>query len=104
MGWADRAIVELQAGRETVIRPRGSSMQPKVRSGARVTIRPVADPASLCKGDIVLVTVGRSQYLHLISAADASRVQISNSSGRVNGWVPRRSVHGIAVRIDNASG
>lgn len=103
MSWADRAIEELRQGRETWIRPRGNSMRPKVLSGARVRVAPISDPASLTRGEIVLVKVNGNVYLHLVSAADNARVQISNNRGRVNGWVARNAVYGRAVEIDNSS-
>ena len=76
-------------------------MSPKVESGAEVVLSPIADASLLQTGDIVLVAIGRKVYLHLISAADKNRVQISNNQGHVNGWVGRQSVYGRAVYINN---
>jgi hypothetical protein len=101
MSWAAHAKAELSAGRPVTVRPRGGSMHPKVRSGAEVDLAPISDPASLKVGDIVLVRVAGNDYLHLISAADAKRVQISNNRGRINGWVPRDKVFGLAVAVRN---
>lgn len=101
MSCAAHAKAELAAGRAVTVRPRGHTMQPKVRSGAEVDLVPVADPAALKVGDIVLVRVAGNDYLHLISAADADRVQIANNRGRINGWVPRTKVYGIAAEIRN---
>jgi len=78
-------------------------MRPKVVSGARVLLAPVSDPASLRKGDIVLVKVRGRIYLHLISATEGDRVQISNNHGHVNGWAHRSAVYGRAISIDNSS-
>lgn len=102
MGWADRAIEDLREGRQTWIRPRGNSMRPKVLSGARVRVAPISDPSSLTRGEIVLVKVNGNVYLHLVSAVDNARVQISNNRGRANGWVARSGVYGRAVEIDNS--
>lgn len=101
MSWAAHAKSELAAGREVTVRPYGGSMHPKVKSGAEVDLVPISDPSTLKVGDIVLVRVSGSDYLHLVSAADANRVQISNNRGRVNGWVPRAKVFGIAVAVRN---
>lgn len=60
-------IAALQRGETIQIRPRGNSMRPKVNNGALVTVAP-CDPATLNKGDIVLVRVGRQVYLHLVKA------------------------------------
>lgn len=101
MSWARHAIDELAQGRRATVRPRGHSMRPKVIDNARVTLRPNHAPAALAKGDIVLVRVKGNVYLHLISATDTDRVQISNNRGRVNGWVSRTAVYGVAEQIDN---
>lgn len=101
MSWADAAIRKLADGEPAVIQPRGHSMRPKVLSGATVHLHPNDRPDELKVGDIVLVRVAGSVYLHLISAADAKRVQISNNRGRVNGWVSRQAVYGRAVQIIN---
>jgi hypothetical protein len=37
-----------------------------------------------------------STLLHLVSAVDGDRVQISNNKGRVNGWVNKAAIHGVA--------
>ena len=84
-----------------MIQPRGNSMSPKVKSGAKVYLQPIADPAALTKDDIVLVKVAGKVYLHLVSASDNNRVQISNNRGHINGWVPRTSIYGIATRVEN---
>jgi hypothetical protein len=53
-------------------------------------------------GDIVLVRVAGTTYLHLVSAvnAEAGRVQISNNRGRVNGWTSFARVYGICIAVD----
>lgn len=102
MSWAAHAIKELQAGKNAIVKPRGNSMKPKVVSGARVELAPNKNPEALAVGDIVLVKVSGNVYLHLVSAADKDRVQISNNRGHVNGWVSRAKVYGRAVNIDNS--
>ena len=74
-------------------------MTPKVVSGSRVDLAPIHDTTTLKRGDIVLARVKGNVYLHLISALDARRVQISNNQGRVNGWTSRDKVYGIATAI-----
>jgi hypothetical protein len=90
------------AGGATVeFRPTGSSMVPLIRSRQRVTVVPV-EPAKLEVGDIVLVRVSGTVYLHLVSAVDPARarVQISNNRGRVNGWTGYDRVFGICIAVD----
>ncbi|WP_343233266.1 hypothetical protein [Miltoncostaea oceani] len=74
-------------------------MTPRIRSGQEVELAPVSDPSTLRTGEIVLVRVGGSTYLHLIRALERDRVQIGNNHGRVNGWTSRASVYGRVVRI-----
>ena len=76
-------------------------MVPLIRSRQLVTVAPV-DPARVEVGDIVLVRVAGTTYLHLVSAvnATAGRVQISNNRGRVNGWTNQARVYGICTAVD----
>lgn len=70
-------------------------MTPRIKSGQEVTISPVGD-ANLTVGMVVLSKVKGRHFLHLISAIDVDRVQISNNHGHVNGWTHRNRVYGIA--------
>lgn len=99
--WADYAISELDAGRQVVINPKGDSMTPKIVSGATVTLEPVFDIDTIKKGDIVLVAIGRSHYLHIVSAINKENVQISNNHGYVNGWTSKENVYGKVISVDN---
>lgn len=101
MSWAKHAIEKLGLGQTVVICLLGNSMVPLVKSGAKVTIKPNLEPLTIQKGDIVLVRVSGNDYLHLVSSADKARVQISNNKGRINGWVKREKVYGVAISIDN---
>lgn len=100
--WATFAINKLMAGEQAIIYPKGNSMQPKVQSGAEVTLEPITDASTLAKGDVVLVSVGRNIYLHLITAVEKDRVQISNNKGHVNGFVKKSNVYGRAISIINS--
>lgn len=95
-----QAIQKLLKGETVEIRPRGNSMRPKIKSGQLVTIEPIKDFGSLKKGEIVLVKVGSNTYVHLISATDKNRVQISNNHGKINGWTQRINVFGRVVKIE----
>jgi hypothetical protein len=87
-------VADLLARGETVtFIARGHSMTPKIRDRQQVTLVPV-DPTEVKRGDIVLARVGSFWYLHLVSATEKNRVQISNNRGRVNGWTARRNVRG----------
>lgn len=103
MKWFDFPISELQAGRTVTIFPKGNSMTPKIESGAEVTLEPITDYDSLKNGEIVLVSIGRTVYLHLITSVDKDRVQISNNHGHVNGWTSKNKVFGRVIAVNNNS-
>ncbi len=99
MSWAKYAKEALGRGETVQIRPRGHSMTGKVNDGDLVTLQP-ADPATLKVGDIVLVRVHGSDYLHLIKAISRGRFQIGNNRGGINGWVGPHAVYGIAIKVE----
>lgn len=101
MGWASGYITQLQAGATVQCRPRGQSMTPKIKSGQLCTIVPLAEGVTLEKGDIVLAKVNGNQYLHLISAVQGKRFQISNNHGHVNGWVTQEQIFGKCVAVED---
>jgi hypothetical protein len=100
----DSFAARVAAGAEVRFRPTGSSMVPLIRSRQQVTVAPV-DPAKLDVGDIVLVRVAGTTYLHLVSAVDHAnaRVQISNNRGRVNGWTGHARVFGICTEVEGVA-
>ena len=99
MSWAKYAKEALARGETVQIRPRGHSMKGKVNDGDLVTLQP-ADPAALKVGDIVLVRVHGTDYLHLIKAISQGRFQIGNNRGGINGWVGPNAVYGIAIKVE----
>ncbi|MBZ0150305.1 MAG: S24/S26 family peptidase [Planctomycetes bacterium] len=99
MSWADRAKAALRRGETVTVRPRGHSMRPKVNDGDLVTLVPCL-LADLAVGSIVLVRVGGNDYLHLVTAIDAQRMQIGNNRGRINGWVGPAAIYGRAVKVE----
>lgn len=101
MSWARHAVEVLGRGEPVQVRPRGHSMQPKVNDGDRVSLEPVPDPSVLEPGDIVLVKVRGTIYLHLILARDPKgRFLIGNNRGGTNGWVGPGAIYGKAVRVE----
>ena len=100
MGWAANHIARLKAGETVSFRPRGHSMVGRIESGQLCTVAPIADPASLKPGDIVLCKVGGSEYLHLVKAIQGQRFQIGNNRGRVNGWVGAGAIYGGCIRVE----
>lgn len=99
MGWASSYITQLQSGATIKCRPRGNSMQGKIESGQLCTIEP-ANPTTLKKDDIVLCKVKGKEYLHLITAVQGNRFQISNNKGFVNGWVSAGQIYGKLIKVE----
>ena len=99
MSWANFAIALLQKGEQARIRPRGHSMRGKVNDGNLVVVAPCS-PADLAVGDIVLVRVKGSVYLHLIRAIDQGRFLIGNNRGGINGWVGSKAIYGVATQVE----
>lgn len=94
--WASYAIESLRAGRKAVIHPHGNSMDPVIKSGQEVTLYPLGGDPQV--GDIALVRVRGTVYLHWIKAKGDGRYQIANNKGHVNGWVGRSAIYGIVCK------
>lgn len=101
MGWASLYIEKLKNGETVSFRPRGNSMTGRVQSGQLCTVSPISDYSSLKKGEIVLCKVGGNQYLHLISAIQGDRFQISNNHGNVNGWTNKDNIYGKLTKVES---
>jgi hypothetical protein len=104
--WASRYITELSCGETVSFRPRGSSMEPIIKSGQLCTVAPI-EPYDVNVGDVVLCEVGGKQYLHAVAATrdvgNGSRTfrhfQIRNNRGFTNGWTTK--VYGKLVRVES---
>jgi hypothetical protein len=94
------AVLKVRFGLAAHFRAFGSSMEPVIPSGSRVTIA-LVDVDRIEVGDIVLARVGDSTMLHLVKAIDAGRrrAEITGTGGPANGWTPFESVYGICTRI-----
>lgn len=90
---------KLKAGETVEFRPRGNSMQPKIESGQLITVSPVV-VSEVQKGDIVLCKVNGHWYVHLVTAVQGKRYQISNNKGHINGWVGENSIFGIVTKVE----
>lgn len=100
MGWATGYIEQLKRGVTVSFRPRGNSMRGRIDSGQLCTVEPIADPAALEVGDIVLCSVRGAQYLHIIKAIRGAQYQIGNNVGGINGWITARAIYGRCVRVE----
>lgn len=100
MSWATSYITMLKEGKTVKFRPRGNSMTGRISSGQLCTVEPIKEVSTLSKGDVVLCKVSGAQYLHLISAIQGERVQISNNHGHVNGWTHVKNVFGKLIKVE----
>lgn len=100
--WASHAIEQLSIGNVCTVTPHGNSMQPRIQSGATVTLAPVTAPLQV--NDAVLVKVHGTVYLHLIKAirgtGDNMQYQIGSARGSINGWTGKQNVYGIVTHIE----
>lgn len=101
MGWAAKHIEKLKAGETVTFRPKGNSMSGRVEDGQLVTVAPVADPAELEVGDVVLCRVNGKDFLHLIKAVRHGQFQIGNNRNLVNGWTAAKNVYGRLVSVQD---
>ncbi len=74
-------------------------MLPRIKSGQLVTISP--DVSDLHKGDIVFAKVKGKYYVHLLSAIQGDRYQISNNKGHINGWVGSSGLFGKVIKVED---
>lgn len=100
MSWADEAIETLRQGTYTRIQARGDAMTGKVNHDDMVTLE-YCEPKKLAIGDIVLVKVKGTVYLHQIVAINRKegRFQIGNTRGEIKGWVGGSAIYGRATRV-----
>lgn len=101
--WADNYIEQLNKGETVQFRPRGNSMEPRIKSGQLVTVSPTVGSWSTVDakvGDIVLCKVNGHQYVHLVkSIGSDGRCQIGNNHGKINGWAS--AVYGIVTAVED---
>jgi hypothetical protein len=96
------AVWKVRLGMEGSFRAFGSSMEPVIPSGSRVTIEPV-DADTIELGDIVVAKVGDSAMLHLVKAIDVDRRQIEISgTSATSGWTAFDRIFGICTCIGEA--
>lgn len=101
MGWAQHYIEKLKQGETVQFRPRGPSMQPRIKSGALCTVEPLNESTALSEGDVVLCKVSGKEYLHLVKAVASNGLyQIGNNRGGINGWIGLKNIYGRLVKVE----
>lgn len=94
------AIKVLEDKGEIVIRCNGNSMRPIIAPKEAIHLRKVL-PSQIRVGDAVFCRINGNLQVHLVSAIDKERFQISNNHGHVNGWIGPHSIFGLAVKIED---
>ncbi len=96
-------MAALQKGLPVQVRPRGHSMTGRVNDGDLVTLEPCAAEA-LTVGPVVLVRIQGKRFshivLHSILTVKGDRFLIGSYQGRIDGWVDRGDIYGIAMEIE----
>ena len=104
MNW-EKHKTDLAEGKTVQFRPKGNSMNPKIKSGQLVTVEPIKDLSEVEKGQIVMCKVKGSHYVHLVSATQKKmggmRFQISNNKNHVNGWIFQDKVFGVVTKVED---
>ena len=92
-----REIDALLQGSAVSFRPVGNSMTPRIKSKQLVTVSP--DITNIQVNDIVLCKVRGNILVHLVSAIQGDRYQISNNHGHVNGWTTK--IYGVVINVSD---
>ena len=93
-------VEKLKKEGQIKFRPKGNSMQPKIKSGELVTINAVVSLDEVEVGDAVFCKVKGKIMLHLITAKKDGQVQISNNHGWVNGTIGIKNIFGKLVQVE----
>lgn len=94
------AVKILEEKNEVAIKCNGRSMIPLIHPKETIHLKKVLI-SQLRVGDAVFVRIKRALQVHILSAIDNDRMQISNRKGFINGWVGKNSIYGLAVRIED---
>lgn len=89
-------IQKLLAGETVIVKGKGNSMTPKLKSGEAVIVEPITPDTIIKKRDIVLCKVKGHIYLHLVTGISGDMYKISNNHGHDNGWT--RQIYGKYTR------
>ncbi len=103
MSWSEEARKALRLGQKAEVRPRGHLMTGRIRDGALVTLEPCRTE-DLAVGGIVLVRIQSKRFshvvLHSVLSIEAGRFLIGSHQGRVDGWVERGDIYGVATGVE----
>jgi len=87
---------KLKKGETVSYKAHGNSMTPIIRTGQKVTLKPIK-LSEVKKGDTVFCKVKGRFFTHLVTGIKKDQVQISNNNGHVNGWTSQ--VFGVLIKV-----
>jgi hypothetical protein len=76
-----------------------ASMRAAIKHGQTLTMSPIANPAEIQVGDLVLVKWHQGDIFHLVGEIQGDQYLIVNSLGKVNGWVNAKDILGRITKI-----
>lgn len=95
-----QAIQILAEKGTAILKCNGNSMRPIMAPGDSLYIQKI-DTSLLCPGDIVFCRIHGNLQVHLLSAIDNQRFQISNNKGHINGWISSSAIFGLCVQVND---
>lgn len=76
-----------------------ASMRKAIKHGQTLTMSPIANPAEIQVGDMVLVKWHQGLIFHIVGDIQGDQFLIVNSLGKVNGWVGAKEILGRITKI-----
>lgn len=76
-----------------------ASMRAAIKHGQTLTMSPIADPAEIRAGDMVLVKWHQTLIFHVVGEIQGDQYLIVNSLGKVNGWVSAKEILGRVTQV-----
>jgi hypothetical protein len=76
-----------------------ASMRAAIKHGQTLTMSPIANPAEIQVGDLVLVKWHQGDIFHLVGEIQGDQYLIVNSVGKVNGWVSAKEILGRITNV-----
>ena len=74
-------------------------MRKAIKHGQSLTMSPIANPAEIQVGDLVLVRWHQGLIFHIVGDIQGDQFLIVNSLGKVNGWVGPKEILGRITKI-----
>lgn len=76
-----------------------ASMRKAIKHGQMLTMSPIGDPGEIQVGDMVLVRWHKGLIFHVVGDIQGDQFLITNSLGKINGWVGAQDILGRVTHI-----